>query len=720
MNYELVLAEKPKQALRIAYALSTNKPKAKRFGRAVYYETKFNNKKIIIAPAVGHLFGLKQKEPNKLGYPVFDIEWRPIFEIDNKAVFSKPYYYMLKKLASAASEFTVSCDYDVEGELIGYNVLRFICNTTKAARMKFSTLTKLDILKAYMNKQPSIELSLAKAGETRHVLDWYYGINLSRALMRAIKSAGQFKILSTGRVQGPALKLVVDREREIQAFKPEPFWLIDFVGEFKSSRIIARHEKGRFFERAKAEGVYKKCLNKDGVVAEVKKKKYEQLPLVPFDLTTLQVEAHRLFRFSPQATLNLAQNLYLTGLISYPRTSSQKLPPQIGYKKVITAISKQAKYGELCKKLLMTDQLKPRQGIAEDPAHPAIFPTGVVPEKITKEEEKLYELIIRRFLACFASAAVRQKTIVKLDVAGELFVSEAHWTLNQGWLEFYAPFIKLDEKRLPELAKGDIVKQKKLLLKEDRTEPPKRYTQASLVKELTKKNLGTKATRGLIVDTLFRRGYVRGSQIKPTELGLQIVAVLEKSIPRILDEEMTRKFEEKMELIRQGKLDESEVLEEAKRVLTELLEEFKQNEGAIGNQLRDANVEAKKASSFGKCPICHEGELVIKRSKQNRRFIACTNYPSCKAAFPLPQKGTIYKVKEKCKLCGYPKIRIYNPERKKSVVLCINSECPSNMSENEGKLCPKCGKGKLVVRTSHFGRFLACSEYPNCDYTEKL
>jgi len=206
---ELIITEKPAASKKIADALADKKAVKKNIKGVPYYELIHKNKNIVVGCAVGHLFSLGEKKPTN-NFPTFDIEWKPTYII-NKGHFSKKYLDVLKKLSKDADEITIACDYDIEGEVIGLNVLRFICNRKDANRMKFSTLTKQDLIKSYENKANHIDWGQANAGETRHILDWYYGINISRALTSAISSQGRFKILSSGRVQGPCLKLVVDR-----------------------------------------------------------------------------------------------------------------------------------------------------------------------------------------------------------------------------------------------------------------------------------------------------------------------------------------------------------------------------------------------------------------------------------------------------------------------------------------------------------------------------
>jgi DNA topoisomerase-1 len=207
--------------------------------------------------------------------------------------------------------------------------------------MKFSTLTKPDLVKSYENKLKTIEWGQAHAGETRHFLDWMYGINLSRALSTAIRKAGLFKTLSSGRVQGPSLKLIVDKEKEIRKFIPTPYWTIEYKGEVNSPQstdpclLIGEHKKNKFLKENEAKEVFEKIDKKDGEVSDIEKRETKSQPPTPFDLTTLQTEAFRSLKIHPKDSLAIAQELYTKGYTSYPRTSSQQLPKELGLKKLI-------------------------------------------------------------------------------------------------------------------------------------------------------------------------------------------------------------------------------------------------------------------------------------------------------------------------------------------------------------------------------------------------
>ncbi len=684
MGYELIITEKPKTALKIAQALADGKPIKKAYQGVPYYEITHGKTDIVVGCAVGHIFSLAEKNKGKWTYPVFDIEWKPSYEVAKGSEFTKKYVNTIKKISKDATSFTIATDYDIEGELIGLNVIRFACGQKDAARMKFSALTTPDLIKAYEQKAKHIDWGLANAGETRHEMDWYWGINISRALTLAIKTTGVFRVLSSGRVQGPALKIIVDKENEIKAFKSEPYWQVELIGNASGGIIDAWHVEDKFFDKKKAEKVMQNVRGKKAFVKEVEKTEFKQAPPFPFDLTSLQIDAYRCTRISPKETLAIAQNLYTDGYISYPRTSSQKLPKEIGYKNIIKDISKQGDFKKECAILLEKKELIPHEGKKTDSAHPAIYPTGITPKALKEREKKIYDLIVHRFLATFGEPAIRLTVKITIDVNKELFVATGTTTAEKGWHELYGRFLMLKEEELPSVEKGQEVKIVEIKLLDKETQPPKRYTPASIIKELEKENLGTKATRAVIVDTLYNRGYVTGESIEATELGINTIETLEEFCPKILDQKLTRHFEEEMDEIQEGKKKPAEVLMEAKEVLTSVLFEIKKKEKKIGVKLQEASRETTRlANIVGKCPKCKEGDLrVIKSRKSGKRFIACNKYPDCKTTFSLPQFGLVKSMKNVCKECGYPMVAIIS-KGKRPWQLCLNNDCPTKKKVEE-------------------------------------
>ena len=673
-GYELVITEKPQAALKIASALG--KAAQRNIGNVPYYEVDRKGKRIIVACAVGHLFTLTQKTPNS-GIPVFDIIWVPNY-MARKGDFSKKYYDVLLRLVKNAGSLTVATDYDIEGEVIGLNVVRFIAGQKDASRMKFSTLTEKELNDSYEKKSSTLDWGQAIAGETRHYLDWFYGINLSRALMNALKAIGKFKIMSIGRVQGPTLNLIVKKEKAILAFKPQPYWQV-FITLDQYPKLELIHNRD-IFKKSELSGFQQLSGKIAGV--ETSEKQQAIPPNPPFNLTTLQTEAYRLFGINPGKTLQLAQSLYLAGLISYPRTSSQKLPPSINYREILRKLAIRYK----AEKFLKRD--RPVEGKKTDPAHPSIYPTGQGEiSNISEDERKVYDLIVKRFLSLFCEDAVLENKTISAKVDGLIFNARGSTITNKGWLNIYP--IKFQENEIPDI--NGRVKISDSRIEEKETQPPRRFSPASLVSELEKRNLGTKATRANILETLYDRGYINGQSIKATPLGISLIETMEKHSPIIIDEALTRKFEKEMDEIQKMKRGQTEkeekVIAEAKTTITKISEQFKAQEKEIGNELAGANEklwqQQREENKLNLCPACKKGNLQILYSKKTgKSFIGCTNYPECKNTYSLPPNSLIKKANEVCQECGFPKLVSIRKGRK-PWVFCFNTQCPTNKERIE-------------------------------------
>ena len=271
---------------------------------------------------------------------------------------------------------------------------------------------------------------MINAGLARHILDWYYGINTSKAMTDSLKKAsGRYVTLSAGRVQTPTLKFLLEREKEICQFVSEPYWIL-FI-EFKKDGITvkASYQK-EFFDESEALSIFKDIKNKSALVKEISKKEKRINPPHPFDLGTLQKESYKNFGFLPKRTQDIAQSLYEAGLISYPRTSSQKYPPSLNLRGIMEKLKNIENYSSDCAELLKTP-LKPTEGKKDDPAHPAIHPTGEIPKKLTEDQAKLYDLVVRRFLAVFAKPYVYESISVEIDVNGHSFFSSGRVGLTR-------------------------------------------------------------------------------------------------------------------------------------------------------------------------------------------------------------------------------------------------------------------------------------------------
>jgi len=667
LGYELIITEKPQAALKISSALGKS---TKRNDKGIpYYEVDRDGKKIVVACAVGHLFTLHQKVRGS-GFPVFDISWEPNY-IVRKTDFTKKYFDTLLRLAKSAGEITVATDYDIEGEVIGLNVIRYICGQEDAARMKFSTLTDKELNDAYVSKSKVINWGQAIAGETRHYLDWFYGINLSRAIMSAIKATGRFKIMSIGRVQGPTLHLIVKKEKEIKSFKSVPYWQV-FITVKNSEILELKYNKDIFNE---SELKQFEGLKGKEALASTEKKTESLPPGVPFNLTNLQTEAYKFYGITPSATLKAAQSLYLAGLISYPRTSSQKLPSAIDYKEILKTMAKKYKVEKLIKKDT------PLEGKKSDPAHPSIYPTGNF-QILSGDEEKIYELIVRRFLCLFCEDAMINRKKVTAEINSLKFSTNGSEVIKKAWMEIYPS--KMKEIQIPDLEGPVKITNVKTEAKE--TQPPRRYSPASIISELEKKNLGTKATRSSILETLYDRGYIKEKSIEATPLGISLIDTLEKYSPIIIDEKLTRSFENSMESIVEATKEfttkKDKIIEKAKKTITLIAKDFEKNEKLIGNELVNASDEMREQlreeNTLNSCPVCEKGNLIINYSKKTRRyFVACNSYPKCTNTYSLPPNGIIKRTQKTCEECGWP-ILMRISKGKRPWEFCFNPECKTN------------------------------------------
>ncbi|HEU4606300.1 MAG TPA: DNA topoisomerase I [Nitrososphaera sp.] len=676
--YTLVVCEKPDAARRIAQALGD--PKETRPSGISVFDVTNGGRHYKICTALGHLYGLSDVTKNRGVYPVFDLEWAPVAKNPRAARAIK----IISELSKDASAFVHACDYDQEGEVIGHSILQYACGGKyeKAQRAKFSTLTDDEIRESFDNLAKS-NSGLAEAGRSRHMLDFIYGVNLSRALAKSLKTASRYRNLSIGRVQGPTLAFAVDRELEIRLHVPDPHWTISAQFEKNGQAFSAQYEKPKVETLAKARSIMSACVGKDGTVTDASESKAVLRPPAPFNIGDLQREAYRLFKLGPGYTLAIAEKLYLQALISYPRTSSQKLPPSIGYGKIISGISKIGSYGRLASMLLSKGRLVPNEGRMIDPAHPAIYPTGVPPrQKLSGLEFKVYDLTVKRFLATFGDPAISKHTDVAIDVNGHAFKAEGRAPVYEGWMVFYKPYVRLEQRELPELHKDDVVKNRGVEMEEKFTQPPYRYNQASLLAKMEQEQIGTKATRADIIATLFKRSYIASGRggIEATDLGFAVIDSMRAFVPAIVSTGLTRSMEEQLELVEQGSADSVFVIEQAVDKLIESLATFMEKEADIGTRIGDAaSADSTKAATLGPCPVCKKGQLrMIKSYRTKKRFVGCSNYSTgCRATAPLPQKGLIRTGGKACAECGWPIVGVIFARRAKQWKICVNMQCPS-------------------------------------------
>lgn len=706
----LIVAEKPSVALRIAIALGNNAQKRLNLNGVSYYEIDSPSGKIFVAAAVGHIYTIHQAD-EKRSYPVLNVEWAPSYEVNKNSYYTKKYLDVFKILGKQCDSYINACDFDIEGSVIGTNIIRFMGKGAEsgAKRMKFSTTTIPDLQNAYSNLMP-LDLNNFYAGEVRHMLDWLWGINLSRALSSTLAGTKFVRPLSIGRVQGPTLAILARRETEIQQFVSKPYWnVLALIKELEFANV-----KGDIFYPKAANHVLEHTNSnlKNALVDEVEKTEQLVRPYPPFDLTALQLEASRVLHLDPSTTLATAQVLYERGYTSYPRTSSQKLPPTLGLSKIIGEIAKNPAYTVLAKRLIDEKRFRPNEGMKTDEAHPAIYPTGIIPKALNDTESKLYNLIVIRFLACFAPYAKIARSKVTIKIGDEKYSANGTMIIEKGWYEFYQ-FGSAKEKMLPDFQKGSHVDVSKAYMQELKTQPPRRYGKAGLIAELEKKALGTKATRASIIDTLFKRGYIEGAAITVTSFGMSVYKALNENANMIINEETTKRLDDDMEEISEGKKSPEEVVKEGKDMLLEALKAFDQNKEKIGKQMQTGLVETEVP--LGKC-LKDGGDLIIKRSRIGKQFVACANYPKCTMTYSVPQNAKIVATGNVCEHCHTPIIKVirkgkgvfemdldpdcitkqkWKEKREKKEKEKLEAQTAAKLKESKPKLA---AKGKAVVQ----------------------
>jgi DNA topoisomerase-1 len=490
--------------------------------------------------------------------------------------------------------------------------------------------------------------------------------------------SGKYRTLSTGRVQGTLLKFLVSREKSNRSFVPTPYWQIKALVGINGQVYVAEFAKGIIETKKEADTISNACKG-SGQIEKVEVKEFQQFAPFPFNLGTLQVEAYNLFGYGPKKTLDTAQRLYLDALISYPRTSSQKLPPAIDYQLILKNLSRIREYRGPAEELLAKQVLKAHEGSREDPAHPAVYPTGNLPERLlNKSERSIWDLIVRRFMTVFGKPAKTQRTKVSIKINEYAFYIKGKRILEQGWQRFYGSYSKSEEILLPSVEEGQLVGFKNVIVEDKFTKPPPRYNPSSLLQKMEKMGIGTKATRADAIQTLYERKYIRNEQMTVTDLGFEVFEVLKNHCHKIISVEMTKELEERINRIFQNSEKREDVLSGTIEILRPVLEEFNQKEREIGERLGNA-VERTwlEESIIGACPICKTGKLVVIHSrKTGKRFVGCTNYFKglCKTSYALPQRGTVKLHGRSCRGCGWPTVQVRTVGRG-TFAVCFNPEC---------------------------------------------
>ena len=623
-----------------------------------------------VASSVGHIRDIPKSASKKVKAIDIEAGFIPNYIIldDKKDVVRK-----LKEMSEKADEVILASDPDREGEAIAWHIKEALqLKEGKYSRIIFNEITKDAVLEALKNKR-EININLKVSQEARRVLDRLFGYGLSGLIWTKLWYG-----LSAGRVQSPALRILAEREREIQAFKPQTYWRVSADVKSKEGKLITIKYFEDIFNKDEKEQVQEICnKHKVFIVKKNKETEVQKKPNAPFITSTLQQSANSFLGFSPSRTMRTAQKLYEKGYITYMRTDSPTLS-----KKFVFEISFFIKE-EFGKIYLENRVFKSKSKNAQE-AHEAIRPTSASKVILgsTDDEKKLYSLIWKRTIASQMSSAkiIRTKILLSNSEKIKDFVLTGSRLFFDGWLKIF-PEARGEDQLLPKIKEKEKLELIELIIEQKETTPPNRYSEAGLVKELELRGIGRPSTYASIIKTLKDRQYadLEGRTLIPTDIGMAVSNFLEKHFSNYISDVFTSKMEDNLDLLSIGK-------DNYVKLLSEFYEKFTED--------IKSKKDIEKITNIGEvkdffCPEC-EKKMVWKLSKKGK-FMSCIKFPDCTGA--RTEEGKVL-------------------------------EGPKEI----GRKCPKCmenisvkdeEKGQLILREGRFGQFISCSRYPKCNHIEE-
>ncbi|GAB4274297.1 MAG: type I DNA topoisomerase [Candidatus Rifleibacteriota bacterium] len=667
--------------------------------------SKFLGKEFIVEASKGHVIDLP---PSRFGVSP-ENGFVPDFRIvkDRKDVILK-----LQKIARTVDKIYLAPDPDREGEAISWHLANVLdIDPLSNCRITFNSITKEDVLKSLQSPR-CIDFNLVNAQQSRRILDRLVGYKLSPLLWQKICLG-----LSAGRVQSVAVALICKREREILAFKPEEFWTIaaDVKNaknkKFQIKLVKLAGKKAVVPDKDASDRIVSVLENTELIVSTVSTRDKKQTPPPPFITSTLQAEAAQKFGFSPRRTMSVAQKLYegihlgkegQVGLITYMRTDSVRIAPE-GLSELNDYLKENfsPEY-----RLDHSRRFRMKKG-AQD-AHEAIRPTSVwrTPEKMASylkpEQLKLYTLIWKRYVASQMAEAKFKVVSVEIEVEDAIFQATGTTMVFDGFTSLYAISKEEDAEetedgtqKLPHLVEGEKLKLVEIFPKQNFTSPPPRYSESSLIKTLEKEGIGRPSTYATIVDTIQQRKYVKKveGRFQPSDAAFVVTDILEKCFSDIINPGFTAHMESDLDLVEEGKADWVDVL-------SEFYEPFTQDLRKAEEIIQKVQIESDVI-----CEKC--GKKMMVRLGRTGKFLACSGYPECKSTVNIPDEILIFPN-------GIPE-----PPVKISEILREVGKESAGEFEAVDEKCDKCG-ADMYVRTGRFGKFIACSNYPECKNTRQL
>ncbi len=677
---------------------------------------KFLGRNYTVKASVGHVRDLPK---SKLGIDIEDNFEPNYITIRGKGDIIKE----LKKEAKKADKVFLATDPDREGEAISWHLANILkLDEQSTLRIEFNEITKEAVTKASKNPR-KINLDLVDAQQARRILDRLVGYNISPLLWKKIE-----KGLSAGRVQSVALKLIIDREREINDFKSEEYWTLDLELNKSRKKIIAKFYG--FLENDKIKKI--KINSEDEVnaiinsidkekisVYKIDRTKKRTKPYPPFTTSSLQQEANRKLNFTAKKTMMVAQQLYeginikgegSVGLVTYIRTDSFRLSDEAmsSVKDYILSNFDEKYYSS------RTYTKSKKADTKVQDAHEAIRPTYVLkdPDKIksdlTTDQYKLYNLVWRRFVSCQMADAEFDITSITFNSNNNVFKTSGSILKFDGYKRIYKYADGSDDKVLPDIVEQEELDIKKIDPVQHFTQPPARYTEATLIKTMEVLGIGRPSTYAPTITTISNREYVvkdKGSLL-PTDMGFLVTEMMEKYFSTIINEKFTAQMENNLDEVASGKIGWRDVI-------IDFYKDFKVYLDVAEKEME--KIEIKDEVSDVKCDNC--GEFMVVKKGRYGKFLACPNYPECKNTKPLKDKETVEETDIDCEKCGAKMLK--RKGRYGEFLACSNyPECKNTkqiLKEIDVK-CPLCGN-KIAVKYSKAGRrFFGCSNYPDCNY----
>ncbi len=610
----------------------------------------------------------------------------------------------VQKEAKAADSLVIGTDFDREGELIGLEALEVCLQVNPGLekdfkRARYSALTKEEIEGAFGNLT-ELSYPLANAAGARQDIDLIWGAAFTRAVSLIAKAYGA-NFLSVGRVQSPTLGLIVERELERRAHVAKPFWeLFAKFGHPSGDGFETHHETDKFWDKAEADKALA-ATSDPGVVKAVTKRKNTSRPPTPYNTNSFQVDASSRLGITPKQAMNHAQDLYDDGFISYPRTDNTIYPDSLPLEKTIQSLVKIKDFAAAAP--LLDAPLTPTQGKKFDAAHPPIYPThALYPSALDGPKARVYELIVRRFLATFSKPMITESTRADIEAGGETYFVRGKVVLDPGYAGIYT-YARSSDEEIPALEEGQkLTLEGRPWLVDKETQPPPRLSEAKLVQIMDEQGLGTKATRPDIIQKLYSRKYVRNHPPEPTATGIAMYEAFKSYVPDMATSEMTATLEGEMDEIAEDKMSKGEVVEDSRKLVHTTFDKLREGEEEV-SKLVWAGMDQDRV--LGPCIVCKEAGRtkedgspnmlrIIRAKKSGKSFVGCSGWSAddpeaCDQTFPMPQPNfyEVTPLEENCSICHRtPRVSVKTRGRAgRPWKLCFNEDCPTMVEMREKK-----------------------------------